>query len=336
MAKTIKFNLICDDKPVRNIEDLQNNFSIEDVLEYYHTKLLHRWLNVRGYEKQLSEIESISETEDINIAKKLIQVFEVEQNFDKLSESVCMLEYQKEKKELYSIYEKDDFKVKSIIDDHHAGYTELVTRIITNPDDFAVIKSAISEMVDNYYWEFNIDHRRLFYSFLKVAPLAVFLFLTNGKSRDFFLPKEIKEASDSTETEQIKTGGLMPALVPTFSSSSKSSLTANKYDIELPENIDKKDMYNQICGLIGLVRLKEILKDHLKSFAGITDGYWKDLEPKGNRFMILSMDSGDYVRAAGENGGDKNSDDVNYKFLIVDGIDYKSNNTSHNLLYMEV
>ena len=32
MAKTIKFNLICDGKPVRTIEDLQENFSIEDVL----------------------------------------------------------------------------------------------------------------------------------------------------------------------------------------------------------------------------------------------------------------------------------------------------------------
>lgn len=30
MAKTIKFNLICDNTPVRTIEDLQNNFSIED------------------------------------------------------------------------------------------------------------------------------------------------------------------------------------------------------------------------------------------------------------------------------------------------------------------
>ena len=40
MAKTIKFNLICDDKPVRTIEDLQNNFSIEDVLEYYSNKFI--------------------------------------------------------------------------------------------------------------------------------------------------------------------------------------------------------------------------------------------------------------------------------------------------------
>ena len=48
MAKTIKFNLVCDGNPVRTIEDLQNNFSIEDVLAYYHNGLLRRGLEVRG------------------------------------------------------------------------------------------------------------------------------------------------------------------------------------------------------------------------------------------------------------------------------------------------
>lgn len=35
MAKTIKFNLICDGKSIRTIEDLQENFSVEDILKYY-------------------------------------------------------------------------------------------------------------------------------------------------------------------------------------------------------------------------------------------------------------------------------------------------------------
>lgn len=46
MAKTIKFNLICDNKPIRTIDDLQNNFLIEDVMEYYDNGLLDRWLEV--------------------------------------------------------------------------------------------------------------------------------------------------------------------------------------------------------------------------------------------------------------------------------------------------
>lgn len=70
MAKTIKFNLICDGNPVRNLEDLQNNFSIEDVLNYYSNKLLQRWLKVRGYEKELELVNKITADKPIDIIKK--------------------------------------------------------------------------------------------------------------------------------------------------------------------------------------------------------------------------------------------------------------------------
>lgn len=60
MAKTIKFNLICDNKPIRTIEDLRENFSIEDVLEYYNNGLLQRWLLVRGYDEYLREVKNIN------------------------------------------------------------------------------------------------------------------------------------------------------------------------------------------------------------------------------------------------------------------------------------
>ncbi len=80
MAKTIKFNLICDNKPIRTIEDLQNNFSIEDVLEYYDNRLLHRWLEVRGYEEELEKVRAIttdSPDDPIEVAKQLIKIFNV-------------------------------------------------------------------------------------------------------------------------------------------------------------------------------------------------------------------------------------------------------------------
>lgn len=56
MAKTIKFNLICDNKPIRTIEDLQDNFSIEDILKYYENGLLLRWLHVRGYHEEEKKV----------------------------------------------------------------------------------------------------------------------------------------------------------------------------------------------------------------------------------------------------------------------------------------
>ena len=44
MAKKIKFNLICDGYSTRTIEDLQNHFSVEDMLKYYKNGLLAKWL----------------------------------------------------------------------------------------------------------------------------------------------------------------------------------------------------------------------------------------------------------------------------------------------------
>ena len=87
---------------------------------------------------------------------------------------------------------------------------------------------------------------------------------------------------------------------------------------------------------VSYTHLKNVLGDNLLSFSGITDGYWKDLEPKDKKYMIISMGNGDFVRSAGVSGGDLSYEDVSNKFLIVNGIDYKSNYATHQLLYMEV
>ena len=93
MAKTIKFNLVCDEKPVRTIEDLQNNFSIEDVLAYYDNKLLHRWLGVRGYNTELEAVSAITSSDPMEIIKELIRIFDVVTDEEKVEESIYMLKY---------------------------------------------------------------------------------------------------------------------------------------------------------------------------------------------------------------------------------------------------
>lgn len=78
------------------------------------------------------------------------------------------------------------------------------------------------------------------------------------------------------------------------------------------------------------------IEDHAKTFQGDTEGYWKDIEPKGKRFMIIAMVQGNFVRRAGKNGEQLSATDINGQFPILDGIDYKSNNPQHKLIYLEV
>ena len=97
MAKTIKFNLMCDGYPCRNIEDVQEHFCIEDMLEYYESGLLKRWLEVRGFKNELAEVEAIKATEVLQITEELIRIFEILTDEDKVKEAVSLINYQKKR-----------------------------------------------------------------------------------------------------------------------------------------------------------------------------------------------------------------------------------------------
>lgn len=292
MAKTIKFNLICDEKPIRTIEDLQNNFSIEDVLTYYNNKLLHRWLSVRGYDAELKAVSAITTDDSIEIIKELIHIFNVETDEKKVEESIYMFQYQEERRQTYEIYKIENYNVVNIIEDYEHDYLQLVMGILMNPNDVSLIKANIAEMVSNYDWVFELNHRELFWNLMKRSPLGVMCLLMNEESRKYYLP-----------------GG---------------------------DNEDKKRMFQAICNLIEQSDFEKLLRGNLITFSGMTDGYWKDLEPKGKKFMIVSMEIGDFVRSAGKSGGDLTGSDIKNAFVILDGIDYKSNYSSHKLRYMEV
>lgn len=85
-----------------------------------------------------------------------------------------------------------------------------------------------------------------------------------------------------------------------------------------------------------VIKSKIPLPDYYQSFSDITKSYWKDLEPKGTRCLILRIEEGNFIRNANKNGEEFNADAINKEFLILDGIDYKSNNADHTLIYMVI
>lgn len=329
MAKTIKFNLICDDKPVRTIEDLQENFSIEDVLKYYQNGLLLRWLEVRGYEAEYKKVSEISEIEAIEIIKELIKIFNIEADEKKAEEGVYMLQFLDEKKKLYEAYKNDSFKASGIIGDYQTGFKKLIEGLFENPNDVARIKANVAELMSSYKWAMDLYHRQLFWNLKEISPLAIMCILMNDEARKYYLPIQVKKDDVTSDGEEDKR--VNPYVVAFTKKEDNSGVT---YDIE--NNVDKRNMYNAICSMLKANDFASRLGDNLYIFSGVTDGYWKDLETKGKKYMIISMESGDFVRSAGLQGGDLASTDVENKFVIVDGIDYKSNSSSRQLLYMEV
>lgn len=308
MAKTIKFNLVCNNQPIRTIEDLQNNFSVEDVLTYYQNSLLQRWLKVRGYADELEKVLTITSEKPIDIIKELISIFQIVSDEEEVKKSIVTLEYLLDRKELYAIYDQQHKKVQDIIDDYRVGYEQLVNKILEYPEDITIIKATLKEMIENYEWVLKLNNRELFYQLKEQSILAVMCLLMNEKTRKYYLPQK-KSISSSEESN---------------------------YELASDMDLDKARMFQEICGMIRKADFKEKLGKACRIFSGVTDGYWKDLEPKEKKYMIIIMERGDFVRSAGKAGGDLAYEDIINKFQIINGIDYKSNSSVHELVYMEV
>lgn len=294
MAKTIKFNLILDNNSVRNIEDLKNNFSIEDILDTFNKGLLQKWLNVRGYNDYLDKVNSIEGDNNINQIEELIKIFGVECDDSKIREGLAIIDYINERKLLLDEYKKANYQTKKVVYDYHSGYDSIINDIIENKDNMPKIKANIREIEENYMGLFNLNYRDLYNTLIDNAPLAIFAILMNNKMRDYFISDENSNTNTKLIYSKIK------------------DFVANK------------------------TVLKEKLGDELKVFKGNTEAYWKDIEPKEKTFMIIRMESGNFVRSSGKFGEELSNIAVNNIFLLVDGIDYKSNNSTQELLYMEV
>lgn len=86
------------------------------------------------------------------------------------------------------------------------------------------------------------------------------------------------------------------------------------------------------------IEIKDVIKDTigLVTFQGKTDSYWKDLEIIGTKVMVISIPSGTFIRCAKNLKEELSSENVNGKFLILDGLQYKSNDEYNPIVYMKV
>ncbi|MCF8305492.1 MAG: hypothetical protein K9I71_08625 [Ignavibacteriales bacterium] len=359
MAKTIKFNLMLDGKPVRTIEELQENFCIDDILEFYQKRLLQKWLKVRGFDEYLKKVDAISEKKSAIV--ELIKIFELEKSEKEIKEAVYSLEFWQERKIELEEWNKKDHKIKDIIADYHKGYNVLKTKILENKEDMPFMKSAAKEIFDKYYEIFKIDFSYFFDEMKNSAPLILFAMMMQNKYRESrlftdiykkqlfnLIPQSIKEVKIQKHQEDTnhnwKKITNKTVIIKKIDNPSKQVKLKNQgKEYSSVEAINKIfesgfEFYSYASG--DFVEYAEIsvnkIPEIYKTFSGDTDKYWKDLEPKGRKFLILKIEPNNFIRNAGKSGEELNAEKINENFIILDGIDYKSNSNSDLLIYMEV
>ena len=303
MAKTIKFNLICDGYPARTIEDLQNHFSVEDMLDHYENGLLAKWLEVRGFSKELEYVRMIRDRDPLRIIEELIRIFDIEEDEAKIRETISDLKLKKKREEAAASCKKGKNDEGSILSNYHKRYTSLISGLLSAKDDVPVIKSHIQELVDNYPEILKMVHMDLFYMLYdKDLWLTIMHFLANKKTRDFFIPTadELIQASSSQRYKA------------------------------------KKEIYNLICKGIRSDEFESAMGEHLKTAGGCTHETWRNIESSGRNFMIIRMQTGQHVRAAGKKSEKLDYYDIANKYIVLDGIDYVGKNAGDILYYMEI
>lgn len=190
MAKTIKFNLMCDGYPCRNIEDVQEHFCIEDMLEYYESGLLKRWLNARGFNDELAEVEAIEATEVMQIAEELFRIFEVHTDANKVKEAVSLINYQKKRQDTNTANAQKGFKTDTVISNYVSDYDNIIEEMMDRCNPSTVIQQLINTLAKDYLPLFEKNIYTLFTNFLKERPLVCLNLLCNEHSRKYLVPED--------------------------------------------------------------------------------------------------------------------------------------------------
>lgn len=204
MAKIPKFNLTMDGELVRSIEELQNNFSVDDILNHFESKRLHKWLKSRGFTDYLTKVEAIDYDDKTAIIKPLMDIFEIDYSDEDLSDILDQLKYVPTTASHTALVpvstaqaDSDKFPVAPLskevsgsvnLDYESQKYEELVNEIINDPENLELIKKNIDLLASKYYAFYSRDALYLFYKFSEDSHLALFAILDNPKAIKPYIP----------------------------------------------------------------------------------------------------------------------------------------------------
>jgi len=368
MPKQIKFNLIIDEKPVRDVEGLLENFNIEDLLDAYKNGSLKRWLLVRGKDKEAGELDKIK-GDALEAASALCRIFIPDCTEEQLKQAAYPFESrQKFEAELKKMESLKNQRAEIILS-YHDGYDKLLDAMEANGDNYAFLKAAINDIFQKFRGLYHLDIDRFYKRFISKYPLVILTLLANRSPNiEPLLPKPFNEVFkdinissllyDEVDNQMLQNyftkwgkGVVDPKIEHCSNSPSRTLLARTNQKIvvvtkERGSEIGNIYSGNKIVSLpypfnyflfseVTSTDNKQRSPSHVKVFSDETDDFWKDLETEG-KWMIIQMANGNIVRSHGKTGEELKAGDVNGKFPVLEGINYKHKPNTDQLIYMEV
>lgn len=350
--KPIKFNLSYGNEQIKTLAELKESCNIDMLLETLENGLLVRWLVAQG-EVDLSE--KIAKIDKSNYKKAVSELLTI--LFDK--EATCI---EQAAAELFSVREKEAKRLENlkklagqeneIITQYHAGYVNVLKSLHEHSKDYALLKVQMTVLYTQYSKLLELDKTNFYETFKTGYPLVLLAFMANTQLRELIAYDSgmvykdvVKVISQVTALTSIRDDLLVGKKTPAILIENNEQLEQfkEKYsNSDLLGFFKTESYYARFCKASAFsvgdyyIPLSELIVPHIKTFRGKTDAYWKDIEPRGKTFMIISMKQGNKLRNAGVTGEEMSAEAINEKFIFTNGIDYMSNSDSDELIYMEV
>ena len=219
-----------DGQQVRTVEELQENFNLEDVLKHFYSGKLQKWLVSHDYKHELDQVKDIASSNKIlDVSSKLLDIFKIEYDkkelkhfIDELNQCESIAQQaaagdssEQEKKSSQTISAKGNTNCTSSIfnnvaSDSYEKFKRLIDEICMHDHKIDLIRQKIDIIVRKYYKHYLNERLGLITRFTKEAPYAFLAIIDNPKAFNPFLPallkfnQIIKDPLSTDESKELK------------------------------------------------------------------------------------------------------------------------------------
>lgn len=340
--KTIKFNLNVNNQMIRSVDELHQNFNIDDIYELYESKILQKWLRINNENDLAKQLDSIENESDLSEKiLKILSIFNFTTSDSELRTYAYL--YKRAYRERVAFHSDQENLFEDNISHYHKNYTFLKNRLAGDENYFSESYSE-DEKSDKQLQVNDVNHQ-------SYSKLANALSLVAASSL-----LDSKDDNDVITNESAHTLNYIKATIEDIA---ETSLELFKLDVGtfFDEFIEHKPIVIMCCLMNEKLRevlwsqttIKEqlsalatdqqmigLLKPYLSVYEGSTDGMWKYIGEKDKHYLIIRISGNCKVGEQHALDIDHSYTDINGEYEILQGLLFKSTSISQYVYYIEV
>lgn len=344
--KKIKFFIRINGVPCHTLDDLQQNFYLQDVMDLHYQDILRRWLTALELKKEAAALPAVDAVENkVAMGQKLVEI--LCPNFDKnsLRAALDTLQFDMNAEQQIAIVKQGQKMRTEFVETYHASFEELLCLASERRDDFEFLCLTAICLVEDYWFlvEENIEKfsNRLFSD----VPCLFFPLLALGKfygdehgnnvrkklfnriEHEMFSPSSdswyecICAVTVKTAEETLNAEGLLEVEESLKNSRIKLLKSLNRYQ-EKGMNGDQ-GIYENKPGNIFFHRVEKQIDS------------WDDVvQERSIKTMVIYADAFTHVRPV-RSREDYTRDEIE-NFNVFEGLEYKTTNPVPLMVYIEL